>query len=709
MATRTAVSANPLGVERLLRPRSVAIVGAAPEPGSIGGNVLANLERFGYSGELHLVSRTRKEINGRACLASIDDLPLGVDAVVLVVPEAAILDAVAACIRRQVGAAIIFASGFAETGPEGLAKQDQLARMAREGGLILNGPNCVGVANYVDGIPLTFEPLSEPSAQQCGVGVIAQSGGMTTHLRLALRAKGVRVSYTVSTGNEAVTCAEDFLAYLVDDESTRVVTLFIEQFRRPRVFLELVRRASERKKPVVLMHPGRTQQGREAVVSHTGALAGSYAVMEAALQRESVILVSSLDELIDVSALAARWPLRPSGGLAILTGSGGFKAVALDSCEELSVELARFAPSTSESLKSMLPAFATVENPLDLTTATMSNPAIYGRAAQAVLDDPGVGALLMSVIPGALPGQMARFASLLPVLSQSSKPVVFAPFGDDAPLASELVDSLRAGEVPLFRSSDRALGALARLSGFGQAMRWPETVHAAGAAPVPPLKGNGPIPEYRAKNYLRAAGIPTPDGALVSSINAALEAAARIGYPVVLKAQAAALPHKTDAGGVIAGISDASTLAGEWERLHSNISRFNSSLELEGVLIEKQAPPGVEMIVGARRDPDWGPVLMVGLGGIWAEALQDVRLMSADAAEASIVGEIRKLKGAAVLVGWRGAAPLDIQSVATTLVTLGAILRCAPEVIEIEINPLRVYREGNGMLALDALMNTIAT
>jgi acyl-CoA synthetase (NDP forming) len=705
VAAKTTPSLNTLNVERLLRPRSVAIVGAAPEPGSIGGNVLANLERFGYSGEIHLVSRTRKEINGRRCVPAIDDLRRGIDAVVLVVPEAVILDALAACVRREAGSAVVFTSGFAETGEEGRRKQEQLAAIARDGGLILNGPNCMGVTNYVQPVSLTFDPCDEPAYAERGAGLIAQSGGLITHIRLALRSKGVPLTCAISTGNEAVVGIEDFLAYLIEDESTRSITLFVEQVRRPAAFLELVRRARTRQKPVVLMHPGRTQRARESSQSHTGALAGSYAVMAAALRQEGVIQVDTLDELIDVSALLAKCPIPAAPGLAILTNSGAFKGVAFDFCEELGLDLPELGARTRTVLQAMLPPFAPIENPLDLTTATISQPAIYGRAAEALLDDPGAGALLLSVITGPLEGQSARFASLLPVIARAQKPVVFAPFGDDAPLAHELIGALCNTNALLFRSADRALRALARLDAYGRTIRAPEATGDPADVPKLPLPNHGLIPEHRAKQYLAAAGIATPKGALAQNVADAQAISARIGYPVVLKAQAGALTHKTDAGGVITGIADPAMLATQWEQLQRNLERFMPGLHLEGVLVEQMAPPGLEMILGARRDPEWGPVLMIGLGGIWTEALNDVRLLPANADEATILAEIRRLKGAALLTGLRGSPRLNAGAAARTLFTLGGLMRAIPELMEIEINPLRVYAERQDVLALDALMN----
>src|SRR6266446_3320313 len=300
---------------RLMRPQSIAIVGVSPQPGSPGGGVLDNLERFGYGGDIHLVSRSRGEVKGRPCVASIDDLPEGVDTVLLTIPRAAIEEAVSACARRAVGAVIIFAAGFAEAGGEWKAAQDRIAAVARDAGMAVCGPNCLGIMNYVDGIPLTFSPQQPPTPPTApGLSIVAQSGGLSSILRTALIAKDVPVAFAVSTGNEAVLGLEDYLAFLLDDAMTRVITVFAEQIRRPLRFLTLAARAREAGKAIVLLHPGRSASARAAAQSHTGALAGDYAIMRALVAREGVIAVDSLDELIDVSELMARFPNVPAAG-----------------------------------------------------------------------------------------------------------------------------------------------------------------------------------------------------------------------------------------------------------------------------------------------------------------------------------------------------------------------------------------------------------
>ena len=695
------MTTEPASVARLLTPRSIALVGASPEPGSLGNAVLNNLTCFGFAGTLHLVSRSHKEIGDRACVGRIDDLPEGVDVVVLLIPAAATPDAIAACVRRKAGAAVVFASGFGEAGAEGKEMQLRLAETARAGKLALLGPNCLGAVNYAAGIPLTFEMLSEPpKLSGPGIGVIAQSGAMAGTIRYALTGKGLPVSCVVSTGNEADLGAEDFLAHLVDDNSTGAVALFLEQIRRPRLFVRLVARAREKGKPVILLHPGRSAAAREAAQSHTGALAGNYEVMRTWLQREAVVVVDTLDELFDSTALLHRYPRPSARGAAVLTNSGAFRGLTLDFAEDFDLPLPEIAEATKRALASVLPPLAVPDNPLDVTTGGMTNPDLFGAAAKALLDDPAVGSLIVSVIGGGPRQQMDKARSLIPVLQAAAKPVSLVYMGDESPLDPECVAFIRQSGVPFLRSPDRALRAMARAVAFGQALASRRVSAAPARAPARPAPGI--VTEYRAKEFLAACGVPVPPSAFARTLAEARSAAARLDYPVVLKAQAAALPHKSDAGGVVAGIDDETALTAAWQKIESAVRNARPDVTLDGMLVEAMAAPGLELILGARRDDEWEPVLVVGLGGVWAEALADVRLLPADASETEIVAALKGLKGASLLSGFRNLPPVDLAPIARVAATLGGLIRAAPDIAEIEINPLRA--NADGVVALDALM-----
>jgi acyl-CoA synthetase (NDP forming) len=692
------------GFERLLRPRSLAIVGASPEPFSLGGNVLDNVERFGFAGDLHLVSRTRNEIKGRPCVATIDDLPHGVDTVVLVIPVPAVKEAIAACARRGVGGAVVFASGFGEMGGDGVRAQNEIAAIAREAGIALLGPNCLGAVNFVDGVPLTFEPIQPLKPRGPGVCAIAQSGAMAGNIRMALASRGVPVAYTLSTGNEAVLAAEDVIAGLLDDDGVQLFAVFVEQIRQPWRFLELAAAARARGKPIVLMHPGRSTRSREAAKSHTGALAGDYAVMKTFVARDGVVLVESLDELFDTSALLTRYPAPPAGGAAIMSNSGALRGFSLDFCEGIDLPLPVLAETTVKALQAVLPDFATIDNPLDITAQGMQKPSLFGDSVAALLADDQIGAVLVAAMGGSPAQQMNKWRSLSPVMRAAPKPVALALLGDGAPLSPECLADIDASGVPFFRSPERAMRAFAHMLRYGRTL-------AGGARRLPPPGlaavelAPGPMVEYRGKAVFRDAGIAVPRGELARSVDDAARIAKSIGYPLVLKAQAASLMHKSDIGGVAVGIADDAALRAAWDKMYAAITTARPDLTLDGILVEAMAAPGgLELIAGARRDPVWGEVLMVGLGGIWAEALDDVRLMPADADAAHIAAELDRLKAARLLHGYRGAPPRDLAALIDALLRIGALIRATPSLSEIDVNPLLVYPQGQGVVALDALL-----
>jgi acyl-CoA synthetase (NDP forming) len=708
----TASGERPDLVARLIRPRSIAIVGVSPEPGSLGGAVLANLKRFAYGGDIHLVSRSRSEIDGRPCVGSIADLPQGIDVAVLAVPNAGIADAVAACVAREVGAAIIYAAGFAETGEAGRAAQDAMAKIARRGGLAISGPNCIGLVNYCDGVPLTYEPIAPLTVTRApAVGVVAQSGAMLSSLRAALLGKGLGLSHIVSTGNEAGLSAEDFLEFLVADLSTRAIVMFAEQIRSPPRFLHVARRARQQAKPIVLMHPGRSRRARESARTHTGAMAGDYAVMATLVRHHGVVLVDTIDELIDTAEILARFPAPPTAGAAVITNSGAFKGFALDFCDAIGLDLPQPTDATLAALAKALPPYAAIDNPLDTTGQTIKQPSIFTDAAAHLLADPNIGSAIVSIVPGGPQQAMAKVAALLPPLTATTKPVAVAVMGDEAPLPPDFVPSFRDNGIPVFRSPERALRAMAHATAYGSRLAAGATVDNDQRIPDIALARSGTWPEYAGKTLLASVGIPVPRGELARSLAEAQAIADRIGYPVVVKAQSPELTHKSDVGGVIVGIAAPDALAAAWHRLHENIAAKRPGvaagrpgLVLDGLLVEAMAPPGVEMVVGGRRDPDWGPVVMAGLGGVWVEALHDVRLMPADLSREAIVAEITQLKAAGMLTGLRGRPPADIAALADAIALIGALLRARPEVTEIDINPLVVYP--HGALALDVLLVT---
>ena len=693
-------------VERVLKPKSIAIVGASADPRSFGNFVLQNLERFGYAGDIHLVSRSSQEINGRPCVSSVEALPRGIDLAVLCVPEAGVLPSVVTLGALGAGAAVVFASGYAEAGEEGRAKQEELARVAAEGGVALIGPNCMGFTNFEAGVPVTFEAIAPyPTSGRRGVGVVAQSGAMAANLRDAFMGRGQPLTAVVSTGNEASLGIEDYLAWFVADPQTNAIAVYAEQIRRPQTFLQLAREAREAGKPIVMLMPGKSARAREAAQSHTGALAGDHATACVLLAREGVVMVDSLDELFDTTTILARFPVPPAAGTAVMTASGAVKNLTLDFAEDIGLSLPPLTEPTVTKLKALLPDYAVAENPLDYTTIGVRNPGLIGELIDTVLADPNIGSLVLSIMGGPSIAQRDKADHLLPALARATKPAVLAVMGDNNPLEGFFTEAIAASGVPFFRSPDRALRACARVASYGESLQRagrartdvPKTIPLPGA--VPP---NGIFAEYQGKGWLAAAGLSVPQGGLARSIDEAFEIAGEIGYPVVLKAQASELPHKSDVGGVVINLAGAAALRTGWDTLHASVASHRPELVLDGVLVEAMGPRGLELVVGARRDADWGPVVLVGLGGIFIEVLKDVRLLPADMAEADIVVELGRLKAAAMLEGVRGAAGVDVKAVAQAVAVIADQMRANPAITEIDVNPLVAYPDR--VLALDALV-----
>ncbi|WP_343527007.1 acetate--CoA ligase family protein [Sphingomonas sp.] len=693
-------------LSRLLTPRSVAIVGASPTPGALGNAVLRNLDRHGYAGDIHLINPKRDTIDGRPCLRTIADLPDGVDVAVLAIPGPAVLDAVRALAARGVGAAIIFSAGFAEGGEEGLAAQAEVARIAAAHDMIVEGPNCLGLVNHVAGVSLTF--VETPVIDLAGkpaVGIVSQSGAMAVVLTTTLMAKGLGITLSVSTGNEAASGVEDYVEHLIDDPATPAIAMIVEHFRRPARFLALAERAVVAGKRIILLHPGTSNAARQSAATHTGAMAGDWSLMRAKVERAGVVLVDSLEALGDVTELVVRARPVRDGGAAVLTESGAFKALVLDLAERIGLDLPAIDGAAAAAMRAAIPDFIPVSNPMDLTAQALVDPDLYRRTMIPLLDDDRYAALVLGIIQTDPATAARKFPAIIDAVAalNPQKPVIFAGIDDGADVPPDYIAGLRALGIPYFPSADRAFRALRHLVRAAARDRT-----RAETAPIALDLPSGVVPEYRAKRALAPIGIPFPPGDFATTLAEARSIADRIGYPVALKAQAAALSHKSDAGGVLLNIADPAALGKAWDRLHANVADYDASIRLDGAQVEAMGRRGVEVIVGARNDPDWGPVLLIGFGGVTAELLHDVRLLPIDLTRDAIVAECRALQQGALFDGYRGSPALDVEALADLVATLGRVLAGSPSLREIDLNPVIVHRRGEGVVALDALILTDA-
>jgi acyl-CoA synthetase (NDP forming) len=426
--------------------------------------------------------------------------------------------------------------------------------------------------------------------------------------------------------------------------------------------------------------------------------------MRTQVERQGVMVVETLEELVDLSDCILRCRKKPFGGVAVLGESGAYKALTLDYCEALGLPLPQPEGHAAQELNAIAPGLIVASNPLDLTAQGLVDPTLYRRALDILTAHPDCGSVLVTIILSS--PQMAE-RKMPPVIEalracSDARAVFFAMLGEDSPVPADIVAAVREAGVPFFRSPERALRAIARFT------HWAETgagtgepAASAGAERLP----SGIIPEYAAKDLLEAAGMPMPARRLVKDVDAASAAARDIGFPVALKVQSPALSHKTDVGGVILGLADDAALRAGWDRLQANLAASAAGVRIDGILVEAMSKPGLELILGARNDPDWGPVVAIGMGGVLTELLRDVRLLPVDLTIPEIKQALRSLKGAALLEAFRGQPARDIEAIAATIAKLAAFMRAHPEIGEIDINPLVAFSKGEGVLALDALMS----
>ena len=515
--------------------------------------------------------------------------------------------------------------------------------------------------------------------------------------------RDIGVSYFVSTGNEAASGVEDYVEYMIDDAHTSVIAMIVEQFRNPQRFLQLAKRAKTAGKPIVVLHPGRSDAAAESAATHTGAMAGDYSVMKTLVERAGVILVETLEELGDVAEMAARLPALPTGGCAVLTESGAFKALTLDICEDINLDLPVLTDENAPKLREAMPDFVAVSNPVDMTAQALVDPDMYKRTMSALLEDDRFGTVVLAIIQTDDTTTDKKFPPIASAIEElnPNKALIIAGIDEGGIVRPEYVSQIRELNTPYFPTADRVMRAVKKLSEYSERGY---KVSTAKPIKVDNLPSGGMVPEYRAKEILRRIGISFPESKLATSATEACSIAATLEYPVVLKAQSADLSHKSEAGGVAIGLGSAAQVKSAWREMKTSVAEYDPDLKLDGVLVEKMGSKGVELIIGARNEPGWGPVVLVGFGGVMAELYKDVKLLPPDLTKSAIIDELKSLKGAKLLTGFRNSEPVDLDAVAQVVMTISQLMLGEPSVQEIDLNPVVVYPKGEGAIALDALM-----
>ena len=694
-------------LHRLLHPASIAVVGASTRAGSFGERVLVNLAD--YRGAIYAVNPRYDRIGDRPCHSSLTAIGAPVDCVVIAAAREAVEPIVREAAATRAGGVIVFASGYAETGkPERRAEQDRLTAIARATGLAIAGPNTIGVVNAALAARATFMTITPiPPPGRHAIGIVSQSGALGMSLAQGV-ARGASVSHVLTSGNSCDVDMADYIAYLAEDPACAAIACAFEGTSEPGRILAAAAFAAERGKPLVVYKMATGTEGAAAAMSHTGALAGAHAAYRAAFARAGAVLVEDYERLLETASFFAKAGTPKASGAAVLVTSGGAGIMAADAAEAHGVNLPQPEAAIRAVLERHIPEFGAARNPCDVTAQVIANPESLAACAGALLGDPAVGALVYPQVYSydATAQRVPVFDALA---AEHGKPVCMVWITEHlaGPGAAE---AEAAGHMALFRSMSSCFAALAAWSARAALLAAPPAAPAptpaAIRAEVAALLAAAPgasLTEREAKAALARYGVPVVDERLVPTAEDAVAAAEALGYPVVLKIESPDLPHKTEAGVIALGLRDAAGVRAAFAAITARAAAVAPLARVSGVLVQPMVPTGVEIVVGARIDPLFGPLVVVGLGGVLVEVLADTALALAPVAVPEAEAMLGRLRGARLLDGFRGAPAVDRRRLAEVI---AAVSRFAADhrdaIAELDVNPL--IGAGARIVAVDALI-----
>ena len=693
----------------LFYPLSIAVIGASRQPGSVGNSLLANLLMNRYQGVIYPVNPMAKSVLGIKCYPRVLEISDDVDLAVVIVPSRAVPQVLDECGRMGIRAAIIITAGFKEIGEEGAALERRVQEIARKHDIAVVGPNCLGVINT--------DPLSQMNAtfatdmpKAGNIGFISQSGALCVAVLNYAKEANIGFSKFISMGNKAGIAENELLSYLESDPKTDVILMYLEDLVDGREFMRIARQttgSTQKPKPVIALKAGRTVPGARAASSHTGSLAGSDRVYDAIFEQCGVLRVDTLEELFDYVKGFSRQPLPQGPNVAIVTNSGGPGILATDSCIRNGLNIPPLAGRTLARMKRVLPRTASLQNPVDLVAEAQAPQ--YTAALGAVLDDKNIHSAIVILTSTAFTRVDEISAAVAQVVGKKGKPVACCLLGVFD--VSKGIEILEKSGIPTYRFPESAGRVLAEMAKFTQWINRPQTraksyrgnkdkvrsVFAAARA-----EGRCFLLEPEAYEVLRAYRFPVIKSRLARTESGAVAAARELGFPVVLKIASPDIVHKFDYGGVRLDVKEDAEVGPAYREIMESVRRHQPGARIIGLTVEEMARPGQEVILGMSRDPQFGPILMFGLGGIYVEALEDVSFRLAPIREYSAMAMIRKTKAHRILDGYRGGPVYDIEAIADCLKRLSQLVVDFEEIRELDINPLIVYEKGSGGRIVDA-------
>lgn len=689
-------------LQRMLSPKSVAIVGVSSDFNKLNGRPLKFLIDKGYAGTIYPVNPKYDAIAGIKCYPSVLDLPEPADLAVVAVPAKLVLETVRQLGAAKVASAVIFSSGFGEMGPEGKALEAEVAQAAREGGVRICGPNGLGLINAFEGVMATFSQYADAETPAGPVAFVTQSGAFGTAINALARSRHLGFGMFLNTGNEADVDFVTGMSAVLDDPRIDVGAGYIEGLKDGEGLVALADKAMTLGKPLVVTKVGRFGAGARAAASHTGSLAGEDAIFDGVVRQLGILRGRNEEHMLDMVQALAYTDLPAGRGVGIVTQSGGAGVLMADRAEELGLAVPRLSTETTAALKEAIPAFGATSNPVDITGQFLADPKILLDSVYAVLDDPAVDIAVVWL------QLMEGYADLLvdlftEIKSNAQKPFIVCWVA--AP--DRALQKLSEAGIATMRGADPAIEAVAGLVQYREAREaWqaekvvrqhPSVV----AVELPP--GEGVVPTIAAAKALIAAEVPLTRHTLCRSADEACDAAEAIGYPIAMKIESVDLPHKTEAGGVLLGLANGDAVRAAYHEIVDNAKRFDPKAKVDGVIVQEMAQGSVELVVGLKHDPVFGMVVMAGLGGVFVETLRDVAFRKAPVTPAQAGEMLAGLQGAALLDGVRGAPPVD-KAALTELIA--AVSRfgsgAAGKVAELDLNP--VFAGPDGAVAVDWLL-----
>lgn len=689
------LNAPDSGIAALVAPRSIAVIGAGRTPRTMGHQILSNLVQHGFTGAVYPVNPHARAVGAVRAWPDVQSIPEAVDLAVVVVPRERVLDVAEQCGEAGVRALVVISAGFREVGPAGAASEAKLLAIVRRHGMRMVGPNCMGIINASPEVSMnaTFAPLMPPFGH---AAFVSQSGALGVSVLDYAREYGIGISQFVSVGNKADVSGNDLLAYWEDDPSVKVILMYVENFGNPAKFLDIASRIT-RVKPIVVVKAGRTQSGARAAVSHTGALAASDVAVDALLTQAGVLRAATIEELFDIAMAFGVRSLPRSRRTAIVTNAGGPGILAADAMEGVGLELPRFSTETISGIQPLLPPEVSVGNPLDLIAS--ATPAGYHTAIAALMKDPFVDCVVPIFIPplGVESDAVAR--SITDSARRNpEKPVLAVLMGRNG--LSEWRAVMHASGIPTYIFPESAARGIAALNRYremaGRPRETPEPIavdraRAEGIIARAQHEGRPRLNELESLAVLDAYGIPVVGARLATARGAAVLAACELGFPVAMKVVSPDISHKSDVGGVSLGVSGEKAAGLAWDRIMADVQRNATGARVEGVLVEHQVDHGLEIIVGMKRDPSFGPLVMAGLGGVFVEALRDVVFRIAPLTTAVVRDMLSSLRGSALLKGIRGRPAVDRAGLEAVIRRVSQLAMDFPQIAEVDINPVLAF------------------